>query len=650
MRIVRWVGLFVLVVVVALALFIAFGLNTLRGPIARKVSDLTGRELRIEGNLEPVWSWRHMRFRAEKVSFANPDWASEPLMLRADAIEASVELLPLFYGQVYVPEVHLVRPELDLELAPDERKNWILERDQKPKSHRPSRFHVQSLTLDEGRLRYDDAVRDITVQAELSADRDGVTAYAYGIYRSAGASVAARGGPVLSIKDSNTPYPLHFVGDFGDSSVEFDGTITNLVQLTSVDLAVELSGKTLAGLYNVIGIALPETSAYTTRGRLYRTDDLVRYQDFSAKVGESDLAGTLQFDTDGGRPRTFMHGEVTAKVLNFADLGSLVGTKQPRKSGVLPDMPFDSTRWDSIDADVSIKAGTIKRPAALPIEQLATRIRMKDKVLTLDPLEFGIAGGKLAGTARLDGSKQPIAARLDMRVQHLSLPKLFPTIDKGQTSVGDINGLIELTGHGDSVAEMLGDANGKLGVFMDGGKVSRFLMELAALDLWNVAKTKLEGDRPVDIRCAIGDFAVKDGIMKTNALVFDTQVVNIQGDGTINLKTEGMDLTVKPQPKDRSLASLNSPLYVRGTFSAPKISLDVGKLGAKGLGALIMGAINPLLAVLPLLQEGKDKDSPCQQLIAQARKPAPAAVGAGKAPGKKKPSASSGRSAPSGAK
>jgi uncharacterized protein involved in outer membrane biogenesis len=403
----------------------------------------------------------------------------------------------------------------------------------------------------------------------------------------------------------------------------------------------------------VIGIALPETSAYRTQGRLVRTNHLVRYEGFAAKVGESDLAGTLEFLTDEGRPRTFMHGEVTAKLLNFADLGQVVGTGQPRKSGVLPDMPFDSARWDSIDADVGIQAGTIKRPKQLPIEKLATRIRMRDKVLTLDPLEFGIAGGKLAGKATLDGSEEPIAARLDMRVQNLSLPKLFPTIDTGQTSLGDINGLIELTGSGDSVAQMLGSSNGKLGVFIDGGKVSRFLMELAALDLWGVTKTKLQGDESVEIRCAIGDFAVKNGIMHTNAFVFDTKVVNIQGGGQINLKTEGMDLTLKPEPKDRSIASLNSPLYIRGTFSAPKIAPDAGKLAARGLGALVMGAINPLLAVLPLMKEGENKDSPCQQLIAQAgksQKTGKTVATAKKKPvatAKKKPNASSGRSAPS---
>ena len=75
------------------------------------------------------------------------------------------------------------------------------------------------------------------------------------------------------------------------------------------------------------------------------------------------------------------------------------------------------------------------------------------------------------------------------------------------------------------------------------------------------------------------------------------------GDGTINLKSEEMDLKLDPEPKDRSIASLNSPLYIKGTFGAPKVAPDWGKVGKKGVAAVVMGALSPLLAVLPLLGE-----------------------------------------------
>jgi hypothetical protein len=53
--------------------------------------------------------------------------------------------------------------------------------------------------------------------------------------------------------------------------------------------------------------------------------------------------------------------------------------------------------------------------------------------------------------------------------------------------------------------------------------------------------------------------------------VFDTAVVNVGGSGTINLKNEEMDLQLKPEPKDRGIGSLRTPLHVKGTFGNPNV-------------------------------------------------------------------------------
>ena len=617
MRILKWAGGIFLVLLVALVLFVAFGLHTLRGPVSRAVTSATGRELRIDGNLKPVWSWVHPRFRAERVSFANPDWATEHLMFQADAVEVSVELAPLLIGRVVLPEVHLERPVVNLEIDEDGRKNWLL--DNQEQKEGSSRVAIHALTLDHGELHYLDAERDINLDVGLNSDAQGVAFQVKGIYHDLPAAAEGRGGQVLALKDTSDPYPIDASGKVGGTEVKAKGTLTNVAQLSALDLAIEVRGKTMSELYDVVGVAFPDTTPYTTRGRLVKGDKLIRYEKFSGKVGESDIAGTLQFDLGG--KRAFMHGDLDSKVLDLADLGALVGTDQPRER-VLPDTPFDSDRWDSIDADVRIKAGSIRRPKQLPLEDLATRIRMKDKVLSLEPLEFGLAGGRIAGTIKLDGQKDPIAATTNLRVRDLSLPKLMPTIKEGEVSFGDINGLVELAGRGDSVADMLGSSDGKVGIYLDGGKISRFMMELVAMDLWGAARVKVKGDQPVEIRCAIADFGVKNGVMNTNAFVFDTQVVNVEGTGDVNLKDESMDLTLNPHPKDKSIASLNSPLYIRGTFSEPKVAPDWKRLGARGVGAIAMGLLNPLLAVLPLMKEGSDKDSPCAALIAEATKSA----------------------------
>ncbi|HVJ25216.1 MAG TPA: AsmA family protein, partial [Burkholderiales bacterium] len=548
MRALKWIGGAVLVLFMVLALFFTFGLHLLKGPITDGVTKATGRELIIEGDLRPVWSWVHPRIRAEGVRFANADWGKAPYLLNAEAIEATISILPLLRGRVVLPEVHLQGAELSLEQDQDGRKNWIMEKEAEPKEE--SRFFVKLLTIDEGRLHWEDAWREHSFEVDLSTDESGVKFSGDGKYSGMPFKAAGHAGHVLSIRDQGTPFPVKGELKIGDTTAKLEGTITGLVGFKGLDLNFEqISGKTMADLYWIIGLAFPETSAYKVSGRLIRTDGMWRFEKFAGKVGESDLSGTFQVDTGKGK-RPFMTADLTAKTLNLADLGPLVGTKEPREGGVLPDMPFDAARWDSVDADVRIKAGTIKRPEQLPLENLATRIQMRDSVLSLNPLQFGFAGGQLTGTVRLDGTKEPIAGDLKMRVKDLQLAKLFPTVKQAQDSKGNLDGLIELVGSGDSVGKLLGSANGKIGVYMDDGKISRFLMELVALDLWDVARVKLKGDEDIEIRCAIADFAVKDGMAQTNAFVFDTAVTNVSGSGSINLKTEEMDLTLKPQPKD----------------------------------------------------------------------------------------------------
>ena len=465
-------------------------------------------------------------------------------------------------------------------------------------------------------MNYADAGRDIDLQADLHTDETGVVFATTGTYQGLDLTASGHAGHVLSLRDGGAPFPLKGEAQIGGTKLSLDGQITELVGLQGIDTHVQLSGASMSELYDIVGVAFPETRSYTTAGRLIRNGTLVRYENFTGKVGKSDLAGTLQVDTAVERP--FMQGELHSKLMDLGDLGMVVGTDQPRKDGVLPDSPFDPERWDSVDADVRIKAGSIQRPEQLPIENLTARIQMKDRVLSLNPLEFGIAGGKLAGPVTLNGSKDTIRADVNMRIRGLKLGQLFPTIEQNKTSVGDLSGLVELKGTGNSVSRMLGSAQGKIGVFMDGGEMSRFMMELVALDLWDAARVKLKGDEQIPVRCAVADFTVKNGVMETNAFIFDTSVVVVEGGGTVNLKNEAMDLKLSPKPKDSSIASLNSPLFVRGTFGKPQVAPDVGKLAAKGAGAIVLGIINPLLAVLPLFKEGKGQDSNCGQLIAEA--------------------------------
>ena len=107
--------------------------------------------------------------------------------------------------------------------------------------------------------------------------------------------------------------------------------------------------------------------------------------------------------------------------------------------------------------------------------------------------------------------------------------------------------------------------------------------------------------------------------MQAEALVFDTQVTTLLGTGSIDLAHEKLDLTLTPKTKATSPVALRSPIYIRGSFAQPQVSVDKGRVVARAAGAVALGLLNPLLALLPLIDAGPGQDSDCGQLVRDAR-------------------------------
>lgn len=192
-------------------------------------------------------------------------------------------------------------------------------------------------------------------------------------------------------------------------------------------------------------------------------------------------------------------------------------------------------------------------------------------------------------------------------------------MELSKTSIGQVNGEADLAGRGNSVRRMLASSSGKVGLVVAGGEISKLMMEKIGLHLWEMLELKVTGDRLVKLRCGVADFDVKEGAMHANALIFDTEITTIIGTGSIDLEQEKLDLTLNQKTKNTSPVALRSPIYIRGTFGKPDVGVDKGRVAARALGAIALGKVNPLLALIPLIDAGPGKDSDCGQLVRDAK-------------------------------
>jgi AsmA family protein len=672
----RWravLGVLAGLVLLAILVVMFFPWDVLREPVNRHASERLGRRFEITQRLE-VHPGFPTRIVLHGVVLANPEWAARPNLIEAERADFTVRLLPLLRGRIVLPELSLQNPRIALQMEPDGRRSWSLSRDTSDRGAAPV---VGALRVDRGQIYYASSGQRADVAADFSIDRENAQDMplrfrARGTFKGESFEASGRTGGVLQLEASSAkPFPVSIDAAVGQTSLKAAGTVAKLASLDGVQARIDLRGGSLADLYPLLGVVLPETPPYVLQGQLSHEADVWGISRIQGRLGKSDLAGDLVYDR--ARPVALLSGKVRSTILDFNDLGPLIGARgaaqgarkdvpppsrpvelarptagtQQAQAGLAPAAPpaparpvaaaqrrvlpaamLDLKRLRAMDADVWYEAVKVRHVESVPLQSLRTHVRLQGGVLLLDPLEAGVAGGRVAGTLRVDGTSDPafVNVRLDARL--LRLDQLFPAIPRTQGSLGRLNGRIDLQGRGNSTARMLGTSDGQIALLLGKGTMSNMLLELLGLDGGEIAKFFLRGDRQVQVRCGAAAFDVRQGLMASRSLVVDTVDTVILGEGRISLADETLDLLLKPSPKDGSILSLRSPLRITGTFADPSAGPDKTALAGRLGLALALGTVNPLLALAATVETGPGKDADCERVMSMAAASAPGGAAA----------------------
>lgn len=646
-----WVQRVLIAIAVLLAVLVLvvifFPWDLLRGPINRYVSDKTGRRFEITRHLDVKPGLRTARITLDGIEFENPKWAREPLLVGADRAEIDIRLWPLLRKEVVIPRLVLNAPTIGLQMEEDGRKTWALEKNDQGEAGSGATPKIGLLQVDGGHLDFLAKHQGVDMRVDFAFDTaKGDMPLSYqmkGRYQSQALSAQGRTGNVLLLTEAGMPpFPFEIHATAGATRLDATGSMAALTELDGVDAKVRVKGRNLGDLYRLIGVALPDTSPYQIEGRLLKTGNTWQAQQLAGKLGLSDIGGELRFDKGSTRPK--LSGTLTSKVMDMDDLGPLIGLPPTERSAkavegveapatleksrrrgadvrVLPTPPLDFERLRAMDADVRYTAERIRNVREVPLQRGSVQVALKEGVLDLKPLDLGVAGGSIQGAVRIDGSSNPADIRMALDMKALQLNQLIPKVESTKSSLGRLDGRINLAGQGTTVANWLGGASGDIAAMTGRGQFSNLLLEVAGLDGGEVIEFLLRGDKNVRMRCAALAFDVNKGVMNGRTLIFDTDDTLFTGTGQASLKDESLDFVIRPQPKDKSILSLRTPLTIRGHFGDPRPGVEAVPLIARGAAALALGAINPLLALAATVETGPGEDADCGAALAEAGKP-----------------------------
>jgi uncharacterized protein involved in outer membrane biogenesis len=555
----------------------------------------------------------------------SPPWSRAVAMLEADDAHLKLRYGDLLAwrrgGPLHLDRLSARRLAVRVERLQDGRASWQFGT---PREGSPLLDGVAfgTVRVQDGHARIDDAPLELALRGTFSW-QDGLVANAQGRYRGLPTQASARTGPI-----EGDTQALQLRAEAGRAKLAFDGRLRAPFGARAVEGSYTLSGPSLAAAGAPFGLTLPTTPAFSMQGTLDGRDTRWHTVVKAARIGASRLAGEFVFDRSGRRP--MLSGTLTGSELRLADLGPAIGvatpeTPAPRRAGrVLPARAFNLPSLRNMDAHVQLRIERLQtgHAALQDIRPLHARLHLADGVLELSAIDARLARGRVGGRIQLDGRRDVAQWQLALTLRGLVLEEWLRSGDP-PPATGRIAARLNLTGQGRSTAEMLASADGRAVVHWTRGTLSHWLVEAAGIDIAESLGVMLRGDRPLAVNCAAADLRIADGRATPALMLADTSDSTLQVEGTLSLATERLDLVLRARPKDFSIATLRAPVHVEGPFADPEVRLDRSGVLRRVLPAALLAAVNPLAALLPLIDPGEDDDG---QALAACRAASQAAV------------------------
>ncbi len=619
-----------------------------------------------------------------------PDWSNAAHLLVARDAQLTLGYADLWRahrGQpLHIRALRAARLDGQLERLADGRASWQF--GAKPPLHLPTFGRLQ---VGAGAVAYRDIGRATEIDTQFSlADGAGL---ADGGAASPGLQLKASGHygrlplhievqassvlPVLADDAVRRPVAVSVDARVGRASVVFKGSATDALHLGALQGQFSLQGPSLAAVGDPFGVTLPTTGPFRSQGRLAKQGAVWNTVVEQMSIGSSHLAGAFTYDPRPNRP--LLSGRLTGSRLALADLGPALGTtvgtavKTPAPAGaaktlraadaaqtpraaeaspgtaaatvakpgrVLPQREFDLPALRAMNANVLVAIDRVELGSGLlePLLPLRAHLLLADGVLTLRDIDARTGQGRLGGLLQLDGRTALAQWTTDVHWADVRLESWIHQARANQAppwASGRLSGQARLAGQGKSTAAILGSLRGGVRMNLAGGSISHLAVEAAGLDIAQGLGLLIKGDDALKINCTVADFVAEQGVLRPRALVLDTVDSTLWVDGSVSLASEAIDLRVVVAPKDFSPLALRTPIHVRGSLANPSLSIDRGKLGARLGASALLALINPLAALIPLIDVGNSGDAArgadqcralAQRIAARPNLPAPPAA------------------------
>ena len=405
------------------------------------------------------------------------------------------------------------------------------------------------------------------------------------------------------------------------ASVTVSGTVGDTSKFAVLELQVNVEVTRGAGLATFTGLKLRELPAFTASARLTDVADGYALATLKLASAATTVAGDVALTRGNKRFKVSMKlHSVLLDATAFAPPAVASGSKRPAAAGArtIVDMtlPVDALR--AIDADVELRIDSVKVGDAAPLGPLLVRAVVSEGRLKAEPVQLSGAGGQsLSAWATVDADQA--AWDLHLQGNALDLGAMATRFGHpGLLSGGRAELTLQVRGRGKTLQALLGSLDGEVraqvgpmrlrsaAANLDRGVVTR------TLDLANPVP---ENEAETDIKCIAARVPIKNGILTSDqGIAAETAKYNVVLSGSLNLRTEAIDIAVTPVVTSGigvGSASIAKIVRVGGTLGAPALGVDAVGVAKSAVNAGVAVMATPWWLADAVLKKARSDPNPC---------------------------------------
>lgn len=602
------VSIAALAVATATFLFIATPTDLLRDRVVEEVRKQTGRDLSVAGGVS-LSLFPGIGVNLHDVALSAPPGMPGGPMARVAEMRIETPFRQLLGGDLTVERLVLHRPELDLRIDTDGRRNWVFDRPDRS-SPEPGRgagasarergrnalqaLPVANVRIEGGTLRYVDEKRGVketitSVDLEVSVASLTSPLEAQGDFTLRDREVEFRGNlDSLSTLLAGSPSQIGVRLTGEPIEATYEGTISTS-PVTRLSGALDVKAPSLRSLTAWFGKSLPEEEAdgpVLLGGKLETTASSIALNETDAQVAGRTIEGFAVLETrtasrprlsadlristvdlgrwlrpDGERERGGSGGRTRASESDpgeapaprkIDDLLRGTDSGEPRVRGFVArhgwsDVPFNLNTLGDLDGEVKLQ---IDQLTYRDIQARAARMTatLVDRVLDVSIAGMQLYDGTGTGAIRLDASGRVPDLQVDLRLEQVSALELLRDAAEFDWVAGKGRIRLAVTGKGRTEREMVETLDGSAEVaFSDGALVGFDIPTMiTSLQKGRIPRLERNGADRTRFSELAASFTINRGLAENHDLRLVSPLVHATGSGSANLARRTIDYTVRP--------------------------------------------------------------------------------------------------------